>query len=161
MFTHIEDASASIVIQNALFLGRKRLSDLAIPGVPTPIRKSPMSACTCGKRGGEHTCRNLHHPHERHSPAIADGEEDGFVKISVKAGTDKILGATVVARHAGEMINDISLAITRGIGLSALSSVTHPYPTQAQAIKMAADAHKRASVPWFRKWLSRQWLARW
>ena len=48
--------------------------------------------------------------------AITDGEEDGFVKIHVREGTDKILGATVVARHAGEMINGISLAMVAGIG---------------------------------------------
>jgi pyruvate/2-oxoglutarate dehydrogenase complex dihydrolipoamide dehydrogenase (E3) component len=49
-------------------------------------------------------------------------EEEGFVKIHVKEGTDKILGATVVARHAGEMINDISLAIGSGIGLRTLEA---------------------------------------
>jgi len=53
--------------------------------------------------------------------AIADSEEEGFVKIHVKEGTDKILGATIVARHAGEMINEISLAIVLGIGLRALT----------------------------------------
>ena len=65
----------------------------------------------------------------------------GFVKIHVKEGTDQILGATVVASHAGEMINELSLAITSGIGLRALARVIHPYPTQAEAIKMAADAY--------------------
>src|SRR4029077_12000002 len=79
--------------------------------------------------------------------AIADGEEEGFVKISVKSGTDRILGATVVARHAGEMINDITFAITSGLGLRALATVIHPYPTQARALKMAADAYCRAHSP--------------
>jgi pyruvate/2-oxoglutarate dehydrogenase complex dihydrolipoamide dehydrogenase (E3) component len=162
MFTHIEDASASIVIQNALFLGRKRLSDLAIPWctyTDPEIAHVGMYVREARRRGiPVETFTILMSDIHR---AIADGEEDGFVKISVKAGTDKILGATVVARHAGEMINDISLAITRGIGLSALASVTHPYPTQAQAIKMAADAHKRARVPLFRKWMGKRWLATW
>jgi pyruvate/2-oxoglutarate dehydrogenase complex dihydrolipoamide dehydrogenase (E3) component len=70
--------------------------------------------------------------------AIADGEEDGFVKIHVREGTDTILGATIVARHAGEMINGISLAMVAGIGLRTLANVIHAYPTQAEAIKMAA-----------------------
>ena len=73
--------------------------------------------------------------------AITDGEDEGFVKIHVKEGTDKILGATVAASHAGEMISEISLAMSAGIGLSALARVNHPYPTQGQAIKMAADAY--------------------
>lgn len=90
--------------------------------------------------------------------AVTDGEEEGFVKIHVKAGTDRILGATVVARHAGEMINGISLAITSGIGLRALSRVIHAYPTQAEAIKMAAGAYNRARLTPALKALSRRWL---
>lgn len=69
----------------------------------------------------------------------ADGEEPCFVKIHVRAGTGRIVGATIVARHAGEMINEITLAMQRGIGLAALSRVIHCYPTQAMAIKLAAD----------------------
>ena len=49
--------------------------------------------------------------------AVLDGEQEGFVKIHVRDGTDTILGATIVARHAGEMINEISLAMVAGIGL--------------------------------------------
>jgi pyruvate/2-oxoglutarate dehydrogenase complex dihydrolipoamide dehydrogenase (E3) component len=73
--------------------------------------------------------------------AIADGEEVGFVKIHVKERTDRILGATIVARHAGEMINEITLAIVARIGLRTLARVVHAYPTQAEAIKKAADAY--------------------
>ena len=91
--------------------------------------------------------------------AIVDGEEEGFVKIHVKEGTDKILGATVVARHAGEMINDISLAIGSRIGLRTLARVIHPYPTQAAAIKMAADSYNSTRSTPFRSWLLRHWLA--
>ena len=78
--------------------------------------------------------------------AVTDGEEEGFVKIHVREGTDRILGATVVARHAGEMINGLSLAINSGIGLRALARVIHTYPTQAEAIKMAADAYNRTRL---------------
>jgi pyruvate/2-oxoglutarate dehydrogenase complex dihydrolipoamide dehydrogenase (E3) component len=73
--------------------------------------------------------------------AIADGEEIGFVKIHVRERTDRILGATIVARHAGEMINEITLAIVARIGLRTLARVIHAYPTQAEAIKKAADAY--------------------
>jgi pyruvate/2-oxoglutarate dehydrogenase complex dihydrolipoamide dehydrogenase (E3) component len=91
--------------------------------------------------------------------AIADGEEEGFVKIHVKEGSDKIPGATVVARHAGEMINDIALAIEAGLGLEALAHVVRPYPTQAAAIKMAADSFSRMRLTPVRKWLIKRWLS--
>ena len=91
--------------------------------------------------------------------AIADGEEYGFVKIHVKEGTDTILGATVVARHAGEMINGITLAICAGIGLAGIARVIHTYPTQAEAIKKAADAYNRTRLTPAARWLAKRWLA--
>ena len=91
--------------------------------------------------------------------AVTDGEDEGFVKIHVREGTDKILGATVAASHAGEMITELSLAMNAGIGLRALARVNHPYPTQAQAIKMAADAYLDTRRTPARKWLYKQWLA--
>jgi pyruvate/2-oxoglutarate dehydrogenase complex dihydrolipoamide dehydrogenase (E3) component len=72
---------------------------------------------------------------------------------------DQILGATVAASHGGEMISEISLAMSAGIGLRALARVNHPYPTQAQAIKMAADAYLDTRLRPMRKWLHKQWLA--
>lgn len=91
--------------------------------------------------------------------AIADGEQEGFVKIYVKEGTDKILGATIVARHAGEMINEITLAIVAGLGLRTLANVIHAYPTQADAIKKAADAYNRTRLTPTVKSLLRRWMA--
>ena len=78
---------------------------------------------------------------------MADSEEAGFVKIHVREGTDRILGATIVARHAGEMISEITLAMVAGAGLQSLSRVMHPYPTQAAAITQAADAYLRTLRP--------------
>jgi pyruvate/2-oxoglutarate dehydrogenase complex dihydrolipoamide dehydrogenase (E3) component len=91
--------------------------------------------------------------------AIADGEGEGFVKIHIKKGTDEILGATIVARHAGEMLNEITLAIVGEIGLGTLANVIHPYPTQAEAIKQAADAYNRTRLTPFVKGLFTRWLA--
>jgi hypothetical protein len=64
----------------------------------------------------------------------------------VKKGTDRILGATIVARHAGEMISEVSVAMSAKMGLGALSGVIHPYPTQAEAIRKAADAYNRTKL---------------
>jgi pyruvate/2-oxoglutarate dehydrogenase complex dihydrolipoamide dehydrogenase (E3) component len=95
--------------------------------------------------------------------AIADDEEVGFVKVNVRERTDRILGATIVARHAGEMLSEITLAIVAGVGLRTLAHVIHAYPTQAEAIRKAADAYARtrsvsrsrrsatASLRWLRR----------
>jgi pyruvate/2-oxoglutarate dehydrogenase complex dihydrolipoamide dehydrogenase (E3) component len=89
----------------------------------------------------------------------ADGETRGFVKVHVQKGTDKILGATVVGRHAGELISELTLAITAGVGLKALASVIHPYPTQAEAIKKVADSYNRTRLTPTVKGVIERWLA--
>ena len=90
---------------------------------------------------------------------MLDGEEMGFVRIHVKKGTDKILGATIVAKHAGEMISEITLAMVGKVGLGTIASVIHPYPTQAEAIKQVADMYSRTRLtPSVKKCLSK-WLS--
>ena len=107
-----------------------------------------MSASMCGEaRERDIPVKTFTIPMHDVDRAIADGEEVGFVKIHVKEGTDRILGATIVARHAGEMINEITLAMVAGIGLRTLARVIHAYPTQAEAIKKAADAYTRTRSP--------------
>ena len=90
--------------------------------------------------------------------AVLDGEAEGFARVHLKNGTDKILGATIVARHAGEMINEFSLAITNGLGISAIGKTVHPYPTQAEVIKRLADAYNRTRLTPFVKKLLGGWL---
>jgi pyruvate/2-oxoglutarate dehydrogenase complex dihydrolipoamide dehydrogenase (E3) component len=160
-FTHAADATARIAVQNALFLGRRRLSALTIPWCTyTDPEIAHVGLYVQEARGAAIPVRTftiLMHDVDR---AVTDGEEEGFVKIHVRDGTDEILGATVVARHAGEMINEISLAINAGIGLSVLARVIHAYPTQAEAIKMAADAYTRTRLTPTRKSRAKRWLAR-
>jgi len=78
--------------------------------------------------------------------AILDGDDEGFVKIHVAQRGGRILGATIVAEHAGDLISEITLAIAHGIPLRGISSVIHPYPTQAEAIRKAADALNRGRL---------------
>ena len=74
-------------------------------------------------------------------------------------GRDEILGATIVARHAGEMIGEISVAMAARMGLGKLASVIHPYPTQAEAMRQCGDAFNRTRLtPTVKKWMGR-WLA--
>jgi pyruvate/2-oxoglutarate dehydrogenase complex dihydrolipoamide dehydrogenase (E3) component len=78
--------------------------------------------------------------------AILDGEDEGYVKIYARKGTDKILGATVVASHAGDLISEITLAMVGGLGLKTISGTIHPYPTQGEAIKKVGDAYFRSRM---------------
>lgn len=159
-FTHTADATARIVIQNALFLGRKKVSALTIPWctyTDPEIAHVGMYERDAKEKGMdvETYVRAL----KDVDRAIADGEEEGFVKVHVRKGTDQILGATIVARHAGEMISEITLAIVGKLGLKTLSNVIHTYPTQAEAIKQVADAYNRTRLTPFIKGLFRRWLA--
>ena len=158
-FTHAAEASARIALRNALFLGRRRFSKLTIPWctyTDPEIAHVGLYVREAWQQGiPVRTFTILMHDVDR---AVTDGEAEGFVKIHVRHGTDRILGATVVACHAGEMINGISLAITAGLGLRALARVIHTYPTQAEAIKMAAQAYDRARLTPALKRLSKIWL---
>lgn len=150
-FTHMADASARIVIQNALFapfgLGRKKLSDLVVPWVTftdPEIAHVGMYESEAKEMGLE--VNTIKIDYEDVDRAITDSETEGFVKVHLKAGTDQIVGATIVSPHAGETISEITTAIVNGIGMNKLSGVIHPYPTQAEGIKKAADAYKRTKL---------------
>jgi pyruvate/2-oxoglutarate dehydrogenase complex dihydrolipoamide dehydrogenase (E3) component len=159
-FTHTADASARIVVQNALFLGRQRLSALTIPWCTyTDPEIAHVGLYVREARDQDIPVKTFTIPMHDVDRAIADGEEVGFVKIHVKERTDRILGATVVASHAGEMINEITLAMVAGIGLRTLARVIHAYPTQAEAIKKAADAYSRTRLTPTIQSLLRRWLA--
>lgn len=147
-FTHAADAAARIVIKNTLFspfgLGQDKLSDLIMPWVTytdPEIAHVGMYEKEAQEKGIN--CQTIKINFDEVDRALADGETTGFLKILHKQGSDEILGATIVARHGGEMISEITTAMIGGMGLSKLSKVIHPYPTQASAIKQAADAYRR------------------
>jgi pyruvate/2-oxoglutarate dehydrogenase complex dihydrolipoamide dehydrogenase (E3) component len=147
-FTHAADAAARIVIKNTLFspfgLGRSKLSSLVMPWTTYTVPEIAhvgLYKTEAQAKGIE--VETIQIPLDTVDRAIADGETEGFVKIHHKKGSDQILGATIVANHAGEMISEVTTAIVNKLGLSKLSSVIHPYPTQAEAIKKAADAYRR------------------
>ncbi len=159
-FTHTADATARIVIQNALFAGRKKVSSLIVPWctyTDPEIAHVGMYERDAVERGipVDTFVRRLREVDR----AITDGEEEGFVKVHVKKGTDQILGATIVARHAGEMISEITLAMVGRVGLRTIANVIHPYPTQAEAIRQTADAYNRTRLTPRVKKLFTRWLA--
>jgi pyruvate/2-oxoglutarate dehydrogenase complex dihydrolipoamide dehydrogenase (E3) component len=159
-FTHNSDFQARVVIQNALFLGRARASRLVVPWctyTDPEVAHVGLDEAQARARGiAVRTFAQHLHDVDR---AVLDGETDGFVKVHVRAGTDTIVGATIVARHAGEMLPELTMAITRGIGLGALASVIHTYPTQAEAIRKLGDAYQRTRLTPRVKGLLAGWLA--
>jgi pyruvate/2-oxoglutarate dehydrogenase complex dihydrolipoamide dehydrogenase (E3) component len=160
-FPHIEAAAADLVVHNALFWGRERLSTLAIPWCTyTDPEIAHIGLYVTQARAKGIPVKTFTVMMSDVDRAITDTEDEGFVKIHLREGTDEILGATVAASHAGEMISEISLAMNAKIGLSALARVSHPYPTQSQAITMAANAYLATLRSPMRKWLQKQWLAR-
>lgn len=168
-FTHAADAAAKIVVRNALFslgpLGRQRLSRAVMPrctytepelaqaglteeeartgGIPVDVWQAPMTRA-----------------HRTLTDAVDEGEEEGFVKVVVRRGRDRILGATVVGAHAGELVTPLTLAIREGIGLGAFAELIMPYPTRSEAIKAAAADRTRARLTPTVARLLRTWV-RW
>ncbi len=146
-FTHSADAMARIVIRNALFGGRSKVSDLVIPWctyTEPEIAHVGVSEADIEKDGLEvDTYIQEFNEVDR---AILDGEEDGYVKVFTRKGTDRILGATIVGSHAGDMISEITMAMVGGLGLKTVSGTIHPYPTQGEAIKKVGDSYFRSRM---------------
>ena len=158
-FTHVADFMARIAIQNALFKGRAKASRLTIPW------------CTYTSPEIAHV--GLYEPQAREQGvavdtlvqdlrgvdrAILEGEVEGFAKVHLKQGTDQIVGATIVARNAGDLISELTLAKTHGLGLKKVGSTIHPYPTQAEAIRKLGDQYNRTRLTPLVKRLLRAWL---
>lgn len=158
-FTHTADALARIVIANALFMARQKTSALVVPWCTyTDPEVAHVGMYEKDARAKGIDVLTITVPLSEVDRALLDGEAEGFARVHLKKGTDRILGATVVARHAGDMINELSLAMTAGIGLSAIGRTIHPYPTQAEAIKKLADAYNRTRLTPFVKKLFTAWL---
>lgn len=146
-FTHAADAMARIVIQNALFFGRKKVSALHVPW------------CTYTSPEVAHVGRNARDARAAGievdtftielkdvDRAVLDGSSEGFARAVVRKGSDKLVGLTIVAEHAGEMIGEAVLAMNHGIGLGSFAGTIHPYPTQAEALRKLGDAYNRTRL---------------
>jgi len=141
-FANVAEAAACLAVENALTGAMKRQSELTVPW------------CTYCDPEIAHIGMQVWDARERSIPiktytvmmqdvdrAITDGQDEGFVKLHVREGTDRILGGTIVASRASEMINEVSVAMSAGIGLRDLARVLHTYPAQSEAIRMAAAAY--------------------
>jgi len=164
-FTHAADAMAQIVIQNALFphpfgLGTARVSSLVIPWATYTDPEIAHVGLyeTEGKDKG-HRVETFTHRLDDVDRAVLDGETEGFARVHVEAGTDRILGATIVAAHAGDLINEFTLAMKAGLGLKTLASTIHPYPTQGEVVKKVANAWRKTTFTSRQKSILSKWYA--
>lgn len=145
-FTHAADAMARIVIQNALFFGRKKASDLVIPWATytsPEVAHVGLDQDEIAARRGELTTLTV--PFSDNDRATCEGDREGFARLHVDR-KGRIAAATLVGAHAGELIGELTLAMTHGITMGQIASTIHPYPTRSEVIKRAADQHNRARL---------------
>ncbi len=149
-FTHAADAMAQIVIQNALFphpfgLGYASVESLIMPWctfTEPEVAHVGMYEQDAKEKGIE--VETYTYKLDEVDRAILDGEEDGFARVHIQKGTDKILGATIVAAHAGDMISELSVAMKAGAGAKTIATTIHPYPTQAEVTKKVVTLWRKA-----------------
>jgi pyruvate/2-oxoglutarate dehydrogenase complex dihydrolipoamide dehydrogenase (E3) component len=164
-FTHAADAMAQVVIQNALFphpfgLAYAGMDSLLIPWctyTQPEIAHVGLYETDAKAKGWE--VQTFTYKLDEVDRAILDGEDEGFARIHVRKGTDKILGATIVAAHAGEMISELTVLMKTGQGLKTLTGTIHPYPTQAEVIKKVGNAWRKANFTESQKNILKKWFA--
>ena len=145
-FTHAADAMARIAIRNALFFGRSRTSALTVPWctyTSPELARVGLSKKEAAERGV--TIDTIRVPLDQVDRARLDGDQ-GLLEVHLAKGTDRLLGATLVAHNAGDIIAELTLAMRAGIGLRAIADTIHPYPTQAEVVKRAGDAYNRTRL---------------
>jgi pyruvate/2-oxoglutarate dehydrogenase complex dihydrolipoamide dehydrogenase (E3) component len=143
-FTNAAQSSACMAVQNALMKMQQRKSGSTVPW------------CTYCDPEIAHIGLHVWEARQQSIPiksftvmmhdvdrSITDGQNTGFVKIHIAEGSDRILGATIVASRASELINEMAVVMNAGVGMKALAAVVHTYPAQSEAIMLAAQAYKR------------------
>ena len=146
-FTHVADALARIAIQNALFFGRAKASALTIPWctyTDPEVAHVGLGPDQLQQQGIAFEALTV--PLSAVDRAHLDGTTAGLLKVYIKRRSDQLLGATLVAPHAGEMISGMTLALASKMGLKTLARTIHPYPTQAEIVKKAADQYNRGRL---------------
>jgi len=139
-FTHVGSYHAGIIVRRALFRLPARLDYSGLPRVTyTDPELAQVGPTAAEARAAGHAVETLCWPLRENDRAVTAGDTAGLVKLVV-AG-NRVLGAGILAPHAGEMIGTWTLAITQRIKLSTLAGMIVPYPTRAEAGKRAAGTH--------------------
>lgn len=149
-FTHAAAHQAWHAAVNALF-GRFRKFKVDYRYIPWTTFTEPEVA-RVGVNEREATERGLDYEVTRYGideldRAMTEEADQGFVKVITARGSDRILGATIVGEHAGELITEFILAMKHGLGLNKILGTIHVYPTFSEANKFAAGEWKKAHTP--------------
>ena len=154
-FTHTANALGRMAMINALFWGRNKASSIIIPWATyTDPEIAHVGLYEQQAKELGHQVTTLTVALEENDRSVLE-EDEGFVRVHVKTGTDKILGATVVGAHAGELLTYFTLPMVMGKGLSVLSWPIYPYPTQSEVIKKIANLQLQGKLkPWIKNVLS-------
>ncbi len=136
-FTHVGSYHAGIIVRRALFRAPARIDYAGLPRVTyTDPELAQVGLTEAEARAAGHAVETLRWPLAENDRAVTEGDTVGLVKLVVSG--NRVLGAGILAPHAGEMIGAWTLAITQRIKLSALAGMIVPYPTRAEAGKRAA-----------------------
>jgi pyruvate/2-oxoglutarate dehydrogenase complex dihydrolipoamide dehydrogenase (E3) component len=149
-FTHVADATARMVVQNALFFGRKRLSSLVIPWCTYTLPE----VARVGEIGG--TAVTV--PLDSLDRAVVDDDTSGFVRVYHEGA--RIRGCTIVAPFAGDLIGHVAHLMRTGGTLNDLSATVFPYPTYAEGLRKSGDTYRRSLLTPAAKWLFRKYFRR-
>ena len=159
-FTHAADVMARIVIANTLFLSRRKVTDLVIPWCTyTDPGVAHVGYYEKEARAAGFKVETITEPLSHVDRAVLDGETEGFARVHYDKKTGRILGGTIVARHAGEMIGELTLAMVAKQSVAILSSTIHSYPTQAEVLRKIGDAYMRTKLTPTVKKVFERWLA--
>ena len=152
---------ARIVIANALFLAHRKVTDLVIPWCTyTDPEIAHVGYYDKEARAAGFEVATITELLTDVDRALLDGEDEGFARVHYDKKTGRILGGTLVARHAGEMINELTLAMVAKQNVSVLASTIHSYPTQAEVWHKIGDAYMFTKLTPTVKKIFAKWL-RW
>lgn len=142
-FTHAATATARLCIANALDGARRPARELVIPHCTYTDPEVAGVGLTPRRARDEGVAIDAYRLDlAKVERAFIDGEEEGFGAIYTRSGSE-IAGAALVAAHAGEMISELTLAVTNQVPLEALANTVHCYPTQAEVFQRIALQHAR------------------
>lgn len=143
-FTHVADAHARLVVRNALFFGRQSADDLVVPWCTYTSPEIAHVGMSPDQLANVKELRTITIPLGEVDRARLEGDGEGFFRVHLVR--NKIVAATMVADRAGDIISVVTAAMSNGLGLSALGKTIFPYPTEAEALRKAADAARRGSL---------------
>jgi pyruvate/2-oxoglutarate dehydrogenase complex dihydrolipoamide dehydrogenase (E3) component len=162
-FTHTADFTARAVVRNILMplqLLRQKVDFSVVPWctyTDPEVAHVGLGEKEATKRGV--ACDLFSVQLEEVDRAVVESEEAGFAKVLTNKGSDKILGATIVAPHAGDLLHEFLLAMNAGVGLGKIASMIHAYPTFAELARKAGDKYNKTRFTPFAKKLF-AWLYR-